>query len=230
MENFIKLWKNCSVLSYSLLYLTILIPIFQSDCFALTSSPSISFSSYISPPTSETSAAFNLKNEAPWRSSYFFICSYLFLPSLLGCIILSIIFSLNGILMSFWCFTCNSLVFLPFYTWVLGSLRNFIGVLSGLSFYLFALLLLFPLKNILSTLEAQYVKTKYTVFLLTSSPLFFSCCSPVNTFVIWTCSLTISSLSQLQTRAHYLSAFHNVQGTIINLAMSCIFLKFFQII
>lgn len=54
MKNFIKLWKNCSVLSYSLLYLTILIPIFQSDCFALTSSPSISFSSYISPPTSET--------------------------------------------------------------------------------------------------------------------------------------------------------------------------------
>lgn len=115
-----------------------------------------------------SSASFNLKNEVPWSSSYFFIYSCLFFSSLLGCIILSIILSLNGISMLFWCFTCNSLVFLPFYTWVLGSLRNFKCVIWFI-FYYFALLLPFLLKNILSTLEAHYDKTKYSVFLLTSS-------------------------------------------------------------
>lgn len=131
--------------------------------------------------------------------------------------------------MSFWCFTCNSLVFLPCYTQVLGSLRNFIGVPSGFSFYLCTVTAI-SFRNILSTLEAHHVKTKYPVFLLTLSSSFFCCCFPVITFVICTCSLTISSLSQLQTRAHYLFAFHNAQEATMNLAMSYIFLKFFQII
>lgn len=223
-ENFIKWWKNCSALPYSLLYLTILIPIFQPDCFALTSSPSISFSSYFFPPTSETSASFNPRNEASWRSSYFFIYSCLFFSFLLGCIILSIIFSLNGSSVSFWCFTCNSLVFLPFYTWALGSLKNFIGVLSGLSFYLFALLLPFPLRNILSTLEAHCVKTKYPVFLLTSSSSFFCCCFPV------LCYLDLFFNHILPFPAANQSTLSFCQEAIMNLAVSYIFLKFFHTI
>lgn len=57
-ENFTKLWKNCSALSYSPLYLTIFIPIFQLDHCALTSSQLISFSSHFPPPTSESLVSF----------------------------------------------------------------------------------------------------------------------------------------------------------------------------
>lgn len=174
-----------------------------------------------------SSASFNLKNEVPWSSSYFFIYSCLFFSSLLGCIILSIILSLNGISMLFWCFTCNSLVFLPFYTWVLGSLINFKCVIW------FILLLLCTIIAISSQEHLVHIRSSLwqdQIFCISSHIIFFSCCFPVITFFIWTCSLTISSLSQLQTRAYYFSAFHNAQEAIMNLAMSCIFLKFFQII
>lgn len=132
--------------------------------------------------------------------------------------------------MSFWCFTCNGVV-LPFYTWILGSLRNFTGVLSGFFFYLFVLLLWFLPRNVLPTLEARHVKTKHTIFRLTSASLFISHCFPITTFIIWTYSLTLSFLSQMQAIARYLSAFHYVQDeNIMNLATSYIFfLKSFQI-
>lgn len=126
--------------------------------------------------------------------------------------ILSVIFPLDGLSISCWCFTSNSLVFSSFYTWILGSIRNFTGVLSGSSFYLFCIIILISSQEHLGHIKSSLCQNQAcNISSLSLSLSIFIHSFSIITFIIWIYTSTTPFLSQMWAIAHYLSAFYYVQ-------------------